>query len=108
MFHPSLGLLFFLWGMMINFFLAKWTFSNRNKAPKWVSLEMRCPLKTELFYERLFIVTNSWLCYKLVYYVSFMIRFLRLRGQVLLLHSRKTILSSSPPNYLRWIFISLK
>lgn len=62
----------------------------------------------ELFYAWLFIVTNSWLCSKLVYYVSFMIRFSRLWGQVLLLHSRKTVLSSSPPNYLRWIFISLK
>lgn len=62
----------------------------------------------ELFYAWLFIVINSWLGSKLVYYVSFIIRFLRLRGQVLLLHSRKTVLSSSPPNYLRWIFISLK
>lgn len=61
-----------------------------------------------LFFSRLFIMTNSWLCSKLVCYTSFMIWFFRLWGQVRLPHSRKTILRCSPPNYLRRIFISLK
>lgn len=98
---------FFVFGVWWSIFLAKWTFSSKQGSkvgfPRDESFK-----DCELFYARLFIVTNSWLCSKFVYYVSFMIRFLRLRGQVLLLHSRKTILSSSPPNYLRWIFISLK